>query len=169
MYVFYPASVNCFCAKMQCDSYTVADYTSISGPAVRTVCRQSIPSSNIDNCAALSDTLPLCACGQMKRPRSKRLAKAQPVPSHHKNLEQIAASPAKGEDMTAERICSPARLHQRAQAVKPLRMSVMPAASQMRVPARSSITGARLSSTARITAGSAAPSMLRNARPETRS
>ncbi len=61
----------------------------MSGAAARTGCRQSIPSSNIESCAALSDTLPLCACGQIKRPRSKRLAiKQRPVPSHHNTLKR---------------------------------------------------------------------------------
>ncbi len=54
------------------------------------------PSSNIDSCAALSDTLPLCACGQMKRPRSKRLAiKHRPVPSHHNSLSRSPRRPRK--------------------------------------------------------------------------
>ena len=36
--------------------------------------RQSMPSSSIDSCAGVSDTLPCVACGQTKRPRSSRLA-----------------------------------------------------------------------------------------------
>ena len=32
--------------------------------------RQSMPSSSIDSCAGVSDTAPLVACGQTKRPRS---------------------------------------------------------------------------------------------------
>jgi hypothetical protein len=54
---------------------------------VRTGCRQPIPSSNIDSCACVSDTVPLLACGQMNRPRSSRFAKRQsPSPSHHNSL-----------------------------------------------------------------------------------
>jgi hypothetical protein len=32
-----------------------------------------MPSSSIDSCARLSETTPFSACGQMKRPRSRRL------------------------------------------------------------------------------------------------
>src|ERR1019366_10040992 len=49
-------------------------HTAICGAELRTGRRQSIPSSNIDNCACVSDTVPLVACGQMNRPRSRRLA-----------------------------------------------------------------------------------------------
>jgi hypothetical protein len=48
-------------------------YTAISGVAVRTGLRQSIPSSSMDNCARLSATVPLSALGQTNRPRSNRL------------------------------------------------------------------------------------------------
>ena len=45
-----------------------------SGRQVRCGCRQSIPSSSIESIAGVSATTPFCACGQMKRPRSSRLA-----------------------------------------------------------------------------------------------
>ena len=42
--------------------------------------RQSMPSSNMDSCAGVSDTVPLAACGQMNLPRSNLFAnKTQPV------------------------------------------------------------------------------------------
>jgi hypothetical protein len=47
--------------------------TAICGVQLRTGRRQSMPSSNIDSCAGVSETVPLLACGQTKRPRSKRL------------------------------------------------------------------------------------------------
>ena len=41
-----------------------------------------MPSSSIDNCARVNETVPLAACGHTKRPRSKRLAnKHNPSPS----------------------------------------------------------------------------------------
>ena len=49
-------------------------YTAICGSHVRSGRRQSMPSNNIDNCARVSDTLPLAACGHTKRPRSSRFA-----------------------------------------------------------------------------------------------
>src|ERR1700678_2735106 len=42
--------------------------------------RQSIPSSNIESCAALIDTAPLCACGHTNLPSLKRLQKRH-IPS----------------------------------------------------------------------------------------
>src|SRR5664279_2243314 len=57
------------------------------GSAVRTGRRQSMPSNSIDNCARVSETVPSVACGQMNRPRSRRLANRQsPSPSHHSTL-----------------------------------------------------------------------------------
>jgi hypothetical protein len=47
-------------------------YMAACGAQLRSGRLQSIPSSSIDNCARVSDTLPLVACGQMKRPRSSR-------------------------------------------------------------------------------------------------
>jgi hypothetical protein len=41
-----------------------AVYTANCGTCVRTGRRQSIPSSNIESCAGVSDTVPLVACGQ---------------------------------------------------------------------------------------------------------
>jgi len=39
-------------------------YTAISGVAVRTGLRQSMPSSSMDNCARVSATLPSCVHGK---------------------------------------------------------------------------------------------------------
>src|SRR6266481_841388 len=52
---------------------TARIYTANCGSHVRSGRRQSIPSSSIDNCARVSDTVPLLACGHTKRPRSSRL------------------------------------------------------------------------------------------------
>ena len=78
--------------------------------------RQSMPSSNIDNCARVSETVPLSACGQTKRPRSSRFAnRHKPVAVPPQQLDQIAAPSAKNEHMTGEWILFQNRLHDCAQ------------------------------------------------------
>jgi len=58
-----------------------------SGVHARSTRRQSMPSRSIDSCARLSRTTPLSAFGQMKRPRSRRLANRQrPSPSHQRSF-----------------------------------------------------------------------------------
>src|SRR6266571_932015 len=73
----------------------LARYTDNCGSQVRSGRRQSMPSSSIDNCARVSATVPLVACGHTKRPRSKRLANRQTVAVIPENFDQIAAPPAK--------------------------------------------------------------------------
>ena len=53
------------------------NYAVLSGRHVRTGMRQSMPSSNIDNWAAVTLTLPSRAAGQTNRPFSRRLEKRQ--------------------------------------------------------------------------------------------
>ena len=78
--------------------------------------RQSMPSSSIDSCARVSETLPLSACGHTNRPRSSRFENRQsPSPSNHKQLDQIAAPATKSKHMAGERSLFERRLHQRAQ------------------------------------------------------
>jgi hypothetical protein len=57
--------------------FLFSPYTATSGFHVRAGRRQSIPSSNIDNCARVSEIVPLSAFGQMNRPGSSRLANRQ--------------------------------------------------------------------------------------------
>jgi hypothetical protein len=66
----------------------VADvYKADVGRQVRSARLQSIPSSSIDSCAWVSETLPLFACGQTKRQRSRRFAtRHRPSPDHHNTL-----------------------------------------------------------------------------------
>lgn len=67
-----------------------------SESAVRTGRLQSIPSSNIDSCARVNETVPLSAFGQMNRPRSSRFANKQsPSPSNHKSLIRSPRRPRK--------------------------------------------------------------------------
>jgi hypothetical protein len=54
------------------DESDMSLYIVIAGCQVRSGLRQSIPSSSIDNCARVSETLPQLACGHTKRPRSSR-------------------------------------------------------------------------------------------------
>ena len=61
-----------------CPSHFVARIQqAASGVQVRTGARQSIPSSSIESCAAVSKTEPSLACGQMNLPRSSRLQNRQ--------------------------------------------------------------------------------------------
>src|SRR5437773_4120213 len=65
----------------------LARYTDNCGSQVRSGRRQSMPSSSIDNCARVSPTVPLVACGHTKRPRSSRFAiKHNPSPSYQRTL-----------------------------------------------------------------------------------
>jgi hypothetical protein len=75
-----------------------------------------MPSSNIDNCARVSDTVPSCALGQMKRPRSSPLRKqTQTVTIPPEQLDQIATPAPKDEDMTGEGVLFENGLHRRTQ------------------------------------------------------
>jgi hypothetical protein len=68
--------------------------------------RQSIPSSNIESCACVSDTVPLDACGQMNLPRSNRFAKRpKPVAIPLQQLEQVSAPAAKNENLSRKWLC----------------------------------------------------------------
>ena len=78
--------------------------------------RQSMPSSSIDNCARVSDTVPLSACGQTKRPRSSRFAnRHSPSPSHHSSLIRSPRRPRKTKTCPENGFCFQNRLHDRAQ------------------------------------------------------
>lgn len=69
-------------------------HKALRGRAVCTSARQSNPSSSSPNCAAVSETAPSCACGQIKRPCSKRLANRHSPPLvHHKALSKCPRRP----------------------------------------------------------------------------
>ena len=53
----------------EANTYTCS---SVCGRAVHATCRQSIPSTSIDSCTAVSDSVPSLACGQTKWPFSSR-------------------------------------------------------------------------------------------------
>ena len=90
----------------------ISAYTASCGVCVRTGRRQSIPSSNIDNWARVSDTVALVACGQMKRPRSSRFAKRrQPIAVPPQHLDQISPPSTKHKYMSRKRILLKCRLH----------------------------------------------------------
>src|SRR5664280_804438 len=84
--------------------FVLRHHSSMSGSAVRTGCRQSIPSSSIDSCAGVSDTDPFCACGHIKRPRSNRLAiKHSPVPSHH--ISSVSYTHLRAHETVLDLVC----------------------------------------------------------------
>jgi len=62
-------------AKKKFVQKNLARYTASCGSQVRSGRRQSMPSSSIDNCARVNETVPLVACGQMNRPLSKPFRK----------------------------------------------------------------------------------------------
>jgi aminobenzoyl-glutamate utilization protein B len=72
----------------------ISVYTASCGVCVRTGRRQSIPSSNIESCAGVNETVPLVACGQMNLPRSNLFAnRHKPSPSHHSILIRCPRRP----------------------------------------------------------------------------
>ena len=82
-------------------------YTAMLGAAVRTGLRQSMPSSSIDSWARLNETTPLSACGQTKRPRSRRLANShKPSPSHHSTFTRSPRLPRKTNTCREYGFCS---------------------------------------------------------------
>src|ERR1700729_795723 len=117
-------------------------YTAMLGAAVRTGLRQSMPSSSIDSWARLNETTPLSACGQTKRPRSRRLAnKQRPSPSHHSTFTRSPRLPRKTNTWPEYGFCSSTVCAAALKPVKPRRMSVTPAAIQMLVFDGGEITG----------------------------
>ncbi|OUH94857.1 hypothetical protein AZZ69_004781, partial [Klebsiella pneumoniae] len=107
----------------------VRDVSSLLG------CRQSMPSRSIASCAGVRNTLPSRAEGQAKRPRSSRLvSRHSPSPVDHSSLTLLPLRPRKmktwpdiGSSFSI--VCTFA-----ARPLKPLRMSVIPATSQILVP-----------------------------------
>src|SRR5262249_8948136 len=89
-----------------------------------------------------SDTVPLSACGQMKRPRSSRFAnKHNPSPSHHNNLIRSPRRPRKTKTCPENGLCSNTVCITALNPVNPRRRSVTPAAIQICVPVGSVIIG----------------------------
>jgi hypothetical protein len=87
-WLFLNLVINCYADR--CPARQAAS----SALCVRIGIRQSMPSSSIDNCAGVSDTLPEVACGHTKRPRSRRLAKSsRPWPSNHSLRAATRARP----------------------------------------------------------------------------
>jgi hypothetical protein len=110
---------------------------------VRTGRRQSIPSSNIDNCAAVKDTVPLVACGQMNLPLSSLFAKRHnPSPSNHRTLIKSPRLPRKIYTWPENGLSWSAVCTIPLSPVNPRRRSVTPATIQIRVPTASPIIAA---------------------------
>jgi hypothetical protein len=122
---------------------TRINQTAICGVNVLSGLLQSIPSRSIDSCARLRETVPLSAFGQMNRPRSKRLEnKQRPSPSHHRSFTMSPLRPLNTKTCPENGCCSRTVCTFALRPSKPRRMSVTPAASQILVPDRSSITSA---------------------------
>src|SRR5436309_8481380 len=118
----------------------LARYTDNCGSQVRSGCRQSIPSSSIDNCARVNETVPLVACGHTKRPRSSRFAnRHNPSPSYQRTLIRSPRRPRNTNTCPENGFCSSLVSTNALSPVKPRRKSVTPAAIQMRVFAGNAI------------------------------
>jgi hypothetical protein len=92
------------------------------------------------SCTAESDTALLSACGQTKRPRSRRLAnRHSPSPSNHKSFTMSPRRPRKTNRCPQNGLCASVVCTSAESPSKPFLMSVTPAASQIRVPAGSVI------------------------------
>ena len=116
-------------------------YTAICGVHVLSGLRQSMPSMSIDSCARVRETVPSFACGQMKCPRSNRFAnRHRPSSSAHKILIVSPLRPRKTNTCPENGCCLRIICTCALSPGKPRRISVTPAAIQMRVPVRSSIT-----------------------------
>ncbi len=88
-------------SQKACRRKTFAAHTASCGACVRTGRRQSIPSSNIESCAGVSDTVPFAACRPDKSPRSNLFAKRHsPSPSNHRTLIKSPAISAEDVQLT---------------------------------------------------------------------
>ena len=127
---------------------------------VRSGRRQSMPSSSIDNCARVNETVPLAACGHTKRPRSSRFAnRHNPSPSYHRTLIRSPLRPRNTNTCPENGFCSSLLSHQRAQpgeAAPQVRHSRCNPNSRVR---RRPDHPRRHSNNTRTNAGSALPSM----------
>src|SRR5471032_1155446 len=113
----------------------------IDSAAVRRGCRQSMPSSSIDSWALVRWIFPPSAWGQIKRPRSNRFASNQsPSSVAQSSFTRSPRRPRKMNRWPPSGFSSSAVCTFAASPWNPQRMSVTPAASQIRVPAGSAIT-----------------------------
>ena len=120
---------------------SLVNQTAISGVQVLSGLRQSMPSSSIESCARVRQTVPSVACGQMNRPRSNRLAnRHRPSPSNQRSLIMSPLRPRKTNTWPENGCCSSTVCTCALRPLKPRRRSVTPAAIQILVPVRSSIT-----------------------------
>lgn len=104
-------------------------FTNSEGCAVRIGCRHSTPSSSIDSCAALSTATPSGGAGQVKRPRSSRLAnRHRPCPSHHSSLTRSPRLPRNAKTAPPNGSRFSRCWTSAASPSNPLRISVTPAA-----------------------------------------
>ncbi len=136
-------------------------HTLMTGSAVRRGALQSIPSSSIESCARLNETVPLAACGHTKRPRSSRLAnRHRPVAIEPEHLHDVAAAATKDEHVARQGLLFEYRLHLGAEPMEAAPHVGHPSRNPDPRPCRKRDHGRRLMSTMRTTAGSTLPSRL---------
>src|SRR5271156_3865253 len=99
-----------------------------------------MPSSNIDNCAGVNETVPFAACGQVNFPRSSRFAnKHRPSPSHQSSLIRSPRFPRNTNTCPENGFSASAVCTMPLNPVNPRPMPVPPATIHMRVPAANPI------------------------------
>ncbi len=105
----------------------------IPGRSVRWGCFQLMPSSSMDSCAGVRWILPSRVTGQTKRPRSSLLVNMhRPSRSAHSTFIMSPRRPRKMNRCPLNGSSCNVFCTLEARPLKPLRMSVMPATSQMR-------------------------------------
>jgi len=122
----------CCCRVINCRRYSQRIYTDMCGVHVRSGRRQSMPSSSIDSCARLNETVPPLACGQINLPFSSRFENRQsPSPSNHSNLIKSPRRPRNTNTCPENGACSNLVCTKALSPSKPHRISVTPAAIQI--------------------------------------
>ena len=101
-----------FCPKREIrhgeQSLPIAIHSVRPGCQVRAERRQTMPSCSMESCALLRWISPSLALGQMKRPRSSRLANRHKLlPSHQSSLTRFACSRQASTSCSAVTVMSP--------------------------------------------------------------
>ena len=130
--------------------------------------RQSIPSHNMESCARVSDTAPLAACGHTKRhgPAASETGKDRRHRAPN-NFTRSPLRPRKIKTWPVRGFCSSSVLHHRAQPGKPA-AHVGHSGHDPDVGVGRKESSSQAIPHARTNDGSARPSTLTGARPETR-
>jgi hypothetical protein len=130
-----PARSLTFASSKNSSSQCILQPTT-SGRHVRTGIRQSMPSVSIESCGGVNDTAPSLACFGLRR---HEFAAFQPLGIQHQtlaipsqNLQEMTVAPPEQEQAPLNRSCPSWCWTMATKPSKPGRISVTPAATQMR-------------------------------------